>query len=160
MAENRVVDVFTILPILQGLEDELGELYLWFSDLFEANPAASVAFARLSRDERNHSSMVAYLRRLVRQSSSRFAAVMTDAGRVEDALRQVRACRQLPTPPHLEDAVRLAVALEMAAAEAHLPRTVGAEDEELRRLLEGLGAGDREHLERLRALAADLGIPA
>lgn len=152
------MNVEAVFRPLSDLEKSIGDLYAQWAAVFDADREAAFLFVKMANEEKGHASLVDYQRRIVQRSPGLSVDVDVDLGLVEEALRETRALRESPTPPSLEEAVRMAYWLETSAAESHYRNALRSSHPELERLLACLGGEDRGHLERLKAFASGRGI--
>ncbi len=152
------MDVDFALRALQQLEEGLSDLYDWFADGLTADGEAEALFRRLANEERRHTRLVQYQRRLVRSEPKLEYTLAFDAGAVVDALADVERARSRPEPPDLDGALRSACALEARAAEAHSGLILRAGEPSLAALLTRLSGEDLGHADGLRRLALARGL--
>ncbi len=151
------MDVLRVLRPMEQLERKLGDLYQWFSDLFEADREAAFVFQRMRLEEESHVRLIEYQRRLARGNPDVFADVDVDLTALQDAVTRIAEIRGAADAPTLEEAVRAALEFESGAAECHYTNAVRQASPDMARLFDSLGAADRQHVEWLRLLATGRG---
>ncbi len=147
----------SLLKPLEELEESLGDLYEWFSRLFEEDEEAASLFYRMAREERSHATLIRYERRLLRQSKLEVPTPM-EQSHIREALDRIRALSQ-EVPPTLEEAIRFALEIENHDAENHYRFTHGTLPASLTRLLGRLGREDLRHYRSLLDFADRRGKP-
>lgn len=151
------MDVLQVLRPMEQLERRLGDLYQWFSDIFEADREASFVFQRMHLEEDSHVRLIEYQRRLARGNPGLFADVDVDLTALQQTVTRIAALRSGASAPTVEEAVRMALEFESTAAEYHYTNAVHQASPEMARLFDSLGASDTQHVECLRQLATRRG---
>lgn len=149
----------TALRRLAELEQALADLYSWYSDVLVSDAEAVYVFARMARDEAGHARLVDYQRRIILKGPALEVDVDLDTGAIQALREDVRKLREAPQAPTVDEAVRQALRLEMAAVEALYRKALKDVSPEIARLVEALDREDSLHVERLVAMARHRGIP-
>ena len=140
------------------LEKELAALYDSWADRFSSDREASALFAKLSRDERSHASLIEYQQRIFQKNPQFKTGVSIDVATIEAELAAVRALRAKP-PASVAQAVTIAAGIETSTGDGHYRSALTEANEEVARLLNSLSREDGAHVAALREFAASRGIP-
>ena len=145
--------IVTVLDALVELEEALRDLYLWLSEIYSRDPFSSGVFYRLSLKEASHVNLVRCQRRIVLERTGHPVRVEVDMSEAHALIREIRTFRMQSEEPHLDDAVRFAMAIEIGAADRVHTAETADRDPDTQQLVRVLSADDRKHHEVLKKLA-------
>ena len=145
------MELARILKPLMELEYQMHRLYMWYSDMFAADPVARNLFRQMAREELKHRDMAQNQLQLIVARMDDYEPVEADLNgmlQLTDLLkRQVDKRDDLI----LKDALDTAIQLEKSAAESHYRFLIAKAKFVLRELISELAQGDKEHLLRLES---------
>lgn len=147
-----------VLIAMEKFEGKMAELYRWYSELYAEDAEASALFYKMSVDEKSHLNVVRYEKRLILQNPALFGAIKVDRRAVQEDTAKVEALLGARRRLALEEAVRLAMDLENGSAERCYRVALQETNPEVAKLLNGMGAGDRQHHEALKEFAKKRGL--
>jgi len=145
-------------PMIE-LEKELAALYGSWADRFSSDTEASRLFARLSREEIGHASLIEYQQRIHQKNRQFETNVAIDATALEAIIAEIRQLRAGPPPMSVTHALVIALGMENSAAETHFKNAMREANEDVARLLKTLSKEDGAHLATLKEFASKRGIP-
>ncbi len=134
------------------------DLYFCWAEAFQADREAAAIWGKMATEETGHANLIAYQRRILKKTGS----LTGDVGPAMDELTMLLDIvrRAIESPDHsLDEAVRLAVWMEVSAAGSELQGAITQSSPEVQKLLERLGSDDRAHVQRLKDFAVRRGIP-
>jgi len=147
------MQILQILSSLERLEQQIADLYHWFSDHFTDDDDASGLFFRMSLQEKSHVSLVRYGRKMVHASPDEFGDVEVDSQLIRELSSEIGNFRGENPQPTLGQALRFAMRVESHAAE-NIHRTVLIDSNpEVAGVIGNLATADQEHFEILRNFA-------
>ncbi|MGK2859800.1 MAG: ferritin family protein [Thermoanaerobaculia bacterium] len=141
------------------LEKELSALYGSWADRFSSDTEASQLFARMSREESGHASLIEYQQRIHQKNRQFEKEVQIEPSAIEATIAEIRTLRTSAPPSSVAHAVTLALGMETSAAETHFKNALRQANEEVAKLLNTLGKEDGAHLAALKEFATKRGIP-
>ena len=147
----RLVEMF---QALEWLELAMASLYERLAASHRDDGEASRLFTRLALEEHGHAREVVLQRKLTMQIPRVSLEVPVDHLALLQMREEVAAAATGREKLPLSEVLTLAARLEATAAERHLSTMLSEVDPEIARFVSGLGRGDNDHLERLRAFAA------
>jgi len=147
----RLVEMF---QALEWLELAMASLYERLAASHRDDGEASRLFTRLALEEHGHAREVVLQRKLTMQIPRVSLEVPVDHLALLQMREEVAAAATGREKLPLSEVLTLAARLEATAAERHLSTMLSEVDPEIARFVSGLGRGDNDHLERLRALAS------
>ena len=142
-----------------ALEKELAALYGAWAERFSSDKEASQLFAKLSREEAGHASLIEYQQRIHQKNRQFEKDVQIESAAIETTIGEIRSLRTGAPPSSVAQAVSLALGMETSAAETHFKNALRQANEEVARLLNTLGKEDGAHLAALKEFATKRGIP-
>jgi rubrerythrin len=147
------MNIQSLFRNLQEMELALGRLYLWFSEIFAADPGAAALFYRMSLEEKAHASTVQYLKRVVRRDPELFQDVEADFETIQAITTRASTLLEKRGTLTLEKALKLALSFEESAAECHYRNAVVYANPDVAALVKSLAGADKQHLAGLRDFA-------
>jgi len=147
----RLVEMF---QALEWLELAMASLYERLAARHQEDTEAFRLFSRLAIEEHAHAREVVLQRKLTMQLPRVPLDVPVDHPALLRLREEVAATASGLDKLSLSDTLILAAGFEATAAERHLSTMLSEVDPEIARFVSGLGRGDNDHLERLRAFAA------
>lgn len=138
-----------VFASMERFEGKMAELYRWYSELYAEDAEAAALFYRMSVDEKSHLNVVRYEKRLVLRNPKLFGSIQIDALAVDEGTAKADTLLSARKTLPLEEAVRFAIDLENGAAERCYRLALQQSNPEVAKLLNGMGAGDRQHQEAL-----------
>ena len=147
-----------IFQALESLEEAMARLYERYAESFADDTETAALFARLALEEHGHARQVSLQRRLTQKLAERVVSLPVGQAEIARMIAETGDAAARASTTTLAEALALAAGLEATAAERHLGRALSMVDPEIARLVAGLGRGDNDHLERVRAFAASRGI--
>jgi rubrerythrin len=147
------VAILRVLDTLEKLEAKMADLYEWFASIFAADSEAAEFFYRMSLDETAHANLVRYYRRIASKDAKLLREVILDVEPLTAAIESINA-DLLGPKPSLEEALKMAIDLEINAAESHAIAALATAAPGLAPLLSNLGALDSRHHRALEEFAA------
>ncbi|MEW6586053.1 MAG: J domain-containing protein [Nitrospirota bacterium] len=145
--------ILRVLDTLEKLEAKMADLYEWFATIFAADSEATEFFYRMSLDETAHANLVRYYRRMASKDAKVLGEVALDVEPLKATMERINAVLSGPKPS-LEEAVKIAVDLEINAAESHAIASLVTAAPGLAPLLTNLGSLDSKHHRVLEEFAA------
>lgn len=145
--------IYQVLSKLERVEGKMAELYEWLSEVFESDPEASGLFFRMSLQEKSHSRLLKYGKKLVHRSPDEFEDVDFDAETVDALLASVDEFRAQSTEPSLAQALFFAMQVECHPAENSHRDVLSVSNPEISQVIRSLAIADAEHHDTLRAFA-------
>lgn len=145
-------------PMIE-LEKELAALYGSWADRFSSDKEASQLFAKLSREESGHASLIEYQQRIHQKNRQFEKDVQIEPTALDAMIAELRALRTGPPPKSVSHAILIALGMETSAAETHFKNALRQANEEVARLLNSLSKEDGAHLATLKEFATKRGIP-
>jgi rubrerythrin len=145
-------------PMIE-LEKELSALYASWADRFSSDKEAAQLFARLSREESGHASLIEYQQRIHQKNRQFEKDVQIEATALDAMIAEIRALRAGPPPKSVSHAVLIALGMETSAAETHFKNALRHANEEVAKLLNSLAKEDGAHLATIMDFATQRGIP-
>ncbi len=152
------MDLGSLLNALEGVEQGLADLYGWFAECFEDEPAVAGTFYRLGIQERSHVNLVRYGRTLVRRAPKDFRPVQVETALVEELVRAILSFRRAHPGPTVAEAVAFALWAERHAAERIHRAVLVDSNPSLAGVVASLACADREHVAMLEAMARSRGL--
>ena len=147
------MNIHSLFRHLEEMERSLGRLYLWFSEIFAADPGAVALFYRMSLEEKAHAATVQYLKRVVRRDPKLFQDVEADFDAIQAITARAYALLEKRGILTLEKALKLALSFEESAAECHYRNAVVYANPDVAALVKSLAGADKQHLAGLRDFA-------
>jgi rubrerythrin len=157
LGEDGAMNIQSLFKHLDDMERVLGRLYLWFSEIFAADPGAVALFYRMSLEEKAHASTIQYLKRVVRRDPKLFQDVEVDFEEVQAICARASAILEKSVTMTLEKALKLALSLEESSAEYHYRNAILYANPDLAALMKSLASADKQHLMGLRDFARAMG---
>ncbi len=145
-------------PMIE-LETELSRLYESWADRFSSDTEASQLFAKLSREEKTHASLIEYQQRIFKKNRQFETHVQIEVAAIDAVIAEIRRVRKEAPPATVAHAVVIALGMEASAAESHFKNALRKANEEVERLLNSLGKEDGAHVRALEEFAAKRDIP-
>lgn len=145
--------ILNILDEIAKLELKLMELYNFFCDIFKKDEDAYSVFFKLSLDEKSHAELVQYQKRVVRKNLNDFSEVSINIDEIRNIITKSDKIIKSPTPPTLEEAIKLALRFEKSAAEYHYKSAMEQSNPEFASFLNNLASVDNDHFEILKKFA-------
>jgi rubrerythrin len=152
------MEIIAVFNDIEKLELKLLELYQYFGNLFSDDPAAADLFTELGNEEKSHSDLIQYQRKIVRKNPKLFENVDVNIKEVRDIISNVDSIINRIQLPELNEAIKIAIDFESNAAEAHYRSAMQQANQEVSDLLKHLGVLDKEHFSKLREFAKSRGF--
>ena len=145
--------IHEVLSRLERVEEKMAEFYEWLSEVFDGDDEASGLFCRMSLQEKSHSRLLNYGRKLVFRSPDNFAEVDFNVQPVDDLLESVDEFRETTSSPSLADALFFAMKVECHPAENSHREVLAVSNPEIAQMIRNLAIADEEHHRTLEAFA-------
>ncbi len=144
-------NIYTVLRLLEDLEDSISMLYQRFSDDYAIDEATSFFFYKLSLDEIAHRDLVRYQLKLLRNARpDAYNDVDIDINIIRELIDNIEKKLNSDEKYPINRAVDIALEIESNAAEHHYKGAMKQAMPEMARLLDSLGKADKEHMQLIR----------
>ena len=147
--------IYEVLSRLERIESKMAEFYEWLSEVFSGDAEASGLFFRMSLQERSHSSLLKYGRKLVHRSPDQFEDVDFDGDSVDALLASVDEFRSEKPSPSLGEALFFAMKVECHPAENAHRDVLSVSNPEIEQMIKSLAIADEEHHRTLKTFAQE-----
>jgi len=147
------VRIHEVLSRLERVEEKMAEFYEWLSEVFDGDEEASGLFFRMSLQEKSHSRLLKYGRKLAFRSPDNFAEVDFDSQPVDELLESVNEFRSTTPSPSLAEALFFAMKVECHPAENSHREVLAVSNPEISQMIRNLAIADEEHHRTLKAFA-------
>lgn len=152
------MDIITVFNKLDRFERALMTLYDKYSAKFKKDREVSGFFYNLSLDEKAHSELIQYQRRMVKKSPRDFKDVEADVEAIEAILAEVNDAISNVDAVSFEDAVRFTVKVENSEIETYYRYLMEQSNPEAARLLTMMGVESNDHTEGVMSFALKHGL--
>ena len=142
------MELVSALRPLECVEESLARLYRALADRFASDTKVAAFFGRLSFEEQSHTTEVQFLRRLVRQNPTEFAALDAELPAIQDHVDAIQEFRRVADVT-IEEALQFTARIEGEVAETHARIARSGQPggcQERRRAVRA----DRRHLDLIR----------
>ena len=148
------MDVLNVITPLIEIETKVGELYDWFSKVFESDKEVSQTFYRMASEERSHAALIRYAKRVLVADKTFKLQTEINTDKIKKILELIEKTLEGKETPSMEEAFKMASWVEQSCAENPLECLLVEQYPQLGKLLSYLGRQDREHYTRLVKIAA------
>lgn len=147
------MQILNVLDEIEKLELKLMDLYTFFTNLFKDDKDVSSSFFKLGLDEKGHAELVKYQKRIVRKNLNNFLDVSININEIHEIILKAEDIMKSPTPPSLEESIKLALLFEKSAAEYHYKSAMEQSNPEFASFLNNLASVDNDHFDTIKKLA-------
>ena len=148
-----------ILDLAGRIERKMADIYRFFAECFSHDENYSSLWKGMAEEEDAHAGFLDAKFRMVMLSPQSFGLSIMDKEDIEETYdRLVEMEKTIRKGPlRIQDAVRMALQMELELVEKSYNKLVDTGDPVIRRIFDELTRGDH-HLEKLAATAARLGV--
>lgn len=151
------MELVSALRPLECVEESLARLYRALADRFASDTKVAAFFGRLSFEEQSHTTEVQFLRRLVRQNPTEFAALDAELPAIQADIDAIQAFMARVADVTIEEALQFTAQIEGDAAETHARIARSLVNPEAVKSVDGLSRADRRHLDSVKTFLAERG---